>query len=202
MASLPSIELGVYEKLRRDPEFRRSFFLAESSSRIARQLIELRERRGLSQDELATRLGTKQPAISRVERADYQSWSFNTLRRLAETLDARIRVMIEPAEDVLHEYLAEETADPTKRDQNLSAWGEAPLSEQKTPVSLSAGGRTYGFEGDRQQSGHISGQRTEAEGAAISAHGVGSASQSISLSKGPIATGITIGHIDISARRI
>ncbi|HEY5363186.1 MAG TPA: hypothetical protein VIJ49_03200, partial [Aestuariivirga sp.] len=44
------------------------------------------------------------PAISRAERADYNNWSFNTLRRLAEAMDARIRVHIEAAEDVLWEY--------------------------------------------------------------------------------------------------
>ncbi len=31
-----------------------------------------------------------QPRISKVERADYENWSFNTLRRLAEAMDARI----------------------------------------------------------------------------------------------------------------
>src|SRR6476620_7813927 len=101
MGYLPSIDLGVYERLRDDADFRRSFFLAESSAHIAAQLIALRERRGLKQTQLAARLGTQQPAISRVERADYRSWSFNTLRRLADTMDARIRVYIEPAEDVL-----------------------------------------------------------------------------------------------------
>ena len=74
---------------------------------IARQLIELRKRRGLNQQKLAELAGTGQPAISRAERANYRNWSFNTLRRLAEAMDARIRVIIEPAEDVLGEYETE-----------------------------------------------------------------------------------------------
>lgn len=105
--ALPSIELDLVKKLQ-DRSYRQSFFIAESSALIAKQLIQLRKRRGLNQTEVAAALETGQPAISRVERADYRNWSFNTLRRLAEAMDARIRVYIEPSEDVLPEYEAEE----------------------------------------------------------------------------------------------
>jgi len=88
MNYLPSIDLDVAERLRADAEFRQAYFLAESSGMIARQLIGLRKRRGLSQTEIAKQLDTHQPAISRVESADYRNWSFNTLRRLAEAMDA------------------------------------------------------------------------------------------------------------------
>jgi transcriptional regulator with XRE-family HTH domain len=103
-ARLPSIDLGISKKLRSDRAYRKAFFLAESSALIAKQLIELRKRRGLNQAQVAEALGTGQPAISRVERADYRNWSFNTLRRLADAMDARLRVIIEPSEDVLREY--------------------------------------------------------------------------------------------------
>ena len=98
--TLPSINLELSKKLQ-DREYRQRFFLAESSSLIAKQLIELRKLRGLNQKQLAELAGTGQPAISRAERADYYNWSFNTLRRLAEAMDARIRVIIEPSEDVI-----------------------------------------------------------------------------------------------------
>ncbi|WOH72813.1 XRE family transcriptional regulator [Bradyrhizobium sp. NDS-1] len=108
---LSSIDLRLLEKLQGDRSYRQAFFLAESSALIAKQLIELRKRRGLSQKEVADELQTGQPAISRVERADYRNWSFNTLRRLAAALDARIRVVIEPAEDVIREYIIENKSD-------------------------------------------------------------------------------------------
>lgn len=104
---LPSIDLGLVRKLQ-DRGYRQSFFIAESSALIAKQLIQLRKRRGLNQKQVAEALDTGQPAISRVERADYRNWSFNTLRRLAEALDARLRIYIEPSEDVLPEYEEEE----------------------------------------------------------------------------------------------
>src|SRR5258706_1231544 len=98
-----SIERELSKKLL-DPGYRKRFFLAEASARIAAQLIALRKKRGLNQGDVAKLIGTKQPAISRVERADYNNWSFNTLRAIADVLDARVRVSIEPAEDILHEY--------------------------------------------------------------------------------------------------
>lgn len=101
-----SIDLNLSEKLQ-DPEYRKAFFLAKSSAMIAEQLVALRKRREFSQKEVADLTGTKQPAISRMERADYQNWSFNALRGVADALDARIRVYIEPAEDVLAEYNGE-----------------------------------------------------------------------------------------------
>lgn len=111
MTSLPSIDLDIAQRLKEDPKFRQAYFLAESSGMIARQLIRLRKRRGLSQKDVARELETRQPAISRVESADYCNWSFNTLRRLAEAMDARLRVIIEPAEDILREYEAQKDAD-------------------------------------------------------------------------------------------
>ncbi len=98
-----SIDLNLPEKLR-DREYRQKFFLAESSAQIAAQLIALRKRRDLNQQQVAELIGTQQPAISRIEKADYQSWSFSILRKVADALDARLQVSIEPAEDILYEY--------------------------------------------------------------------------------------------------
>jgi transcriptional regulator with XRE-family HTH domain len=67
-------------------------------------LITLRKRRGLNQTEVAEQAGTKQPAISRAEQADYQNRKLETLRAIVEALDGRLRVIIEAAEDVLAEY--------------------------------------------------------------------------------------------------
>jgi transcriptional regulator with XRE-family HTH domain len=99
----PAIDLDLPKKLR-DPDYRHQFFLAESSALIAEQLVALRKRRQLSQKQVADLAGTRQPAISRAEQADYRNWSFNTLRSIADVLDARIRVLIEASEDVLPEY--------------------------------------------------------------------------------------------------
>jgi transcriptional regulator with XRE-family HTH domain len=99
-----SIDLDLAAKLQGDSAFRREFFHAEASAKIAEQLIRLRKRRDLTQGELAKLAGTGQPAISRCERADYQNWTINTLRSITEALDGRLTVIIEAAEDVIGEY--------------------------------------------------------------------------------------------------
>lgn len=97
------IDLKLPEKLR-DKSYRRKFFWAESCAHIAKQLIDLRKRRGLNQKQVAEITGTKQPAISRAEQADNQSRNLSTLLSIADGLDARVRILIEPAEDILWEY--------------------------------------------------------------------------------------------------
>jgi transcriptional regulator with XRE-family HTH domain len=122
------IDLNLAQKLR-NREYRQKFFLAESSAHIAEQLIALRKRRGLDQTQLAEMIGTQQPAISRVEKANYQNWSFNTLRKIADAEDARIRVSIQPTEDVLKEYDTEAVEQPIDKEfvtviTNLMAAGQ------------------------------------------------------------------------------
>src|SRR2546428_811953 len=58
----------------------------------------LREQAGLSQKELARRLKTSQQQISRLESPDYEGHSLASLRRVAEVLHARVRVVFEPDE--------------------------------------------------------------------------------------------------------
>src|ERR1700738_4665616 len=107
------IEINLPAKLQ-DKQYRQKFFLAESSAQLAEQITALRKRRGLNQKQLADLVDTKQPAISRVEQADYQSWNFSTLRNIVGALDGRIRVTIEASEDVLPEYEKRVESDEAK----------------------------------------------------------------------------------------
>jgi transcriptional regulator with XRE-family HTH domain len=104
------IEIDLPSKLQ-DREYRQGYFLAESSADLAEQIAALRKRRGLNQTEVAELVGTKQPAISRVEQADYQNWNFGTVQKIVGALDGRMRVIIEAAEDVLPEYEEEATSE-------------------------------------------------------------------------------------------
>jgi len=61
-------------------------------AKVARNIYELRTKAGLSQRELADRIGTTQSAISRLEDADYQGHSLSMLRRVAEALGADVDV--------------------------------------------------------------------------------------------------------------
>jgi ribosome-binding protein aMBF1 (putative translation factor) len=59
---------------------------------IAVQIIELRERRGLTQAELAERSGIDQGDISRIERGS-TSPTARTVQRIAAALDADVRLV-------------------------------------------------------------------------------------------------------------
>lgn len=56
----------------------------------------LREKAGLTQKELAQRVGTTQQQISRLESPAYEGHSLAMLRRVAQALDAQVRVVFEP----------------------------------------------------------------------------------------------------------
>jgi ribosome-binding protein aMBF1 (putative translation factor) len=59
---------------------------------VAVQIIELRERHGLTQAELAERCGIDQADISRIERGS-TSPTARTLQRIADALDADLRLV-------------------------------------------------------------------------------------------------------------
>jgi transcriptional regulator with XRE-family HTH domain len=60
--------------------------------------------------ELARRLKTSQQQISRLESPDYEGHSLANLRRVAEVLHARVRVVFEPEEKDAGKCVAEATA--------------------------------------------------------------------------------------------
>jgi len=63
---------------------------------LARKIFELRTEAGLSQRELAERVGTSASAICRLEDADYEGHSLSILKRIAEALDRRVEIRFLP----------------------------------------------------------------------------------------------------------
>lgn len=71
----------------------------EQSYDLALALIQLRERHGLTQVELAQPCGVNQADISRIERGS-SSPTARTLQRIAEALDADVRLVERAASSV------------------------------------------------------------------------------------------------------
>ncbi len=86
------------EEQLRDPAFAARFRRAGEAWDVALQIAALRQKAGLSQKDLAKRLKTSQQQISRLESTGYEGHSLSTLRRVAEALHARVRIVLEPAE--------------------------------------------------------------------------------------------------------
>ncbi len=76
----------VEEQLSND-EFANGYHALEPEFQVARQVIKLRLQQGLSQKELAARVGTAKPNISCLERGTTNP-SLHLLQRVAEALGA------------------------------------------------------------------------------------------------------------------
>ena len=94
--SKTNFDLFLEEQLR-DPDFARRFKQAGEAWDVALQIAALREKAGLSQKDLATRLKTTQQQISRLESPGYEGHSLSMLRRVARVLNAQVRVVFEAA---------------------------------------------------------------------------------------------------------
>ena len=82
------------EKQLKDPGFAQKFIKAGEAWDVAIQLVFLRKKAGLSQKELAKRVGTSQQQISRLESPSYEGHSLSMLRRVADIFAASVHVEI------------------------------------------------------------------------------------------------------------
>ena len=79
----------------KDPAFAARFKEAGEAWDVAMQIASLRKESGLSQRELAKRVGTSQQQISRLESPGYEGHSLSMLRRVAQVMGASVRVQIQ-----------------------------------------------------------------------------------------------------------
>lgn len=87
------------DELRRDlladEEFRCGYAESFLNTFVAAQIKAIREQRGLTQAELAEKIGSKQAGVSRLENVNYSAWKTETLRKLARALNVRLRITFE-----------------------------------------------------------------------------------------------------------
>jgi ribosome-binding protein aMBF1 (putative translation factor) len=87
--ALKILQRRYYDK---KPERMASLAAERLNARIAREIYDLRAAAGLSQRQLAERLGTTASVICRLEDADYDGHSLSMLQRVAAALDAKIEI--------------------------------------------------------------------------------------------------------------
>jgi ribosome-binding protein aMBF1 (putative translation factor) len=80
-----------------DPKLVQEYEEEVVNAEIARKIYDLRTKAGLSQRELAKRIGTTASVICRLEDADYDGHSLSLLKRIAEALDKRVEIRFVPA---------------------------------------------------------------------------------------------------------
>lgn len=81
----------VLKKELKDPEFKRMYDEYGRQLEIAYQILQLRKKKGLSQAELAKRIGTKQSNVARIE-AGQQNFSIETLEKIAGVLGRNLKI--------------------------------------------------------------------------------------------------------------
>jgi transcriptional regulator with XRE-family HTH domain len=83
------------KRLLRDPEFQKEFEALEPEYKLASALIRLRLAKGLTQEQLAKLLNTKQESIARLESGDSLP-SLSTVKKVATVLDAELEINLRP----------------------------------------------------------------------------------------------------------
>ncbi len=93
------------KKLLEDPEFRKEYEALEPEYKLASALIRLRLAKGLTQEQLAKLLNTKQESIARLESGGSLP-SLSTVRKVADALDAEVEINLRPKHHPVKDGLA------------------------------------------------------------------------------------------------
>lgn len=81
------------KELMKDPEVRKEYDALRPQYELAAQIIEARLKKGLSQSQLAEKIGTKQSAIARLESGDYNP-SVGFLEKVADATGTRLKIQL------------------------------------------------------------------------------------------------------------
>jgi DNA-binding XRE family transcriptional regulator len=74
------------DELWADPEYRKIYEEEAAKSELWLQLVEARREAGLTQKQMAARLGVSQAQVARIEKEGYDAYTLNTLRRYVKAL--------------------------------------------------------------------------------------------------------------------
>ena len=88
----------LFARWRKDPDYAAAFDALREEYAIAAALIAARNHAGLTQSELAERMGTTQSAVARMESGRVRP-STTTLEKVAKATGTRLRVSFEPEDE-------------------------------------------------------------------------------------------------------
>ena len=88
-----------FAKWRENPEYRAAYDALEEEFALVRALIEARAGAGLTQEQVAQRMGTTQAVIARLEGGRVRP-STRTLERFAKATGTRLKISFEPETSV------------------------------------------------------------------------------------------------------
>jgi transcriptional regulator with XRE-family HTH domain len=111
-----------------DKRYRRVYVEDFLNTSIAAQIQALRKARKLSQKQLASKIGTKQNGISRLEDVNYTGWRVGTLKKLARAFDVVLVVRFESFGSALNDI-----ASFSKQSLLVPSFDEDPVFTPEKP---------------------------------------------------------------------
>src|SRR5580704_10981042 len=85
----------LHKKWMKEPKYKKAYDALEPEFVLASAVMDVRNRAGLTQEELARKMGTTQPVVARLESGRSRP-SLRTLERLAEATGSRLHIRFEP----------------------------------------------------------------------------------------------------------
>jgi ribosome-binding protein aMBF1 (putative translation factor) len=76
----------------KDPLIKAHYREERQALKLAMRIANLREKKGLSQQQLAKLMGTSQQAVSRIESGEYEGFTLKTLEKIAEATGTRVKI--------------------------------------------------------------------------------------------------------------
>ena len=76
----------------KDPEFKAHYQEERQALMLAMKIATLREKKGLSQQQMAKLMGTSQQAVSRIESGEYEGFTLKTLEKIAEATGTKVKI--------------------------------------------------------------------------------------------------------------
>ncbi|WP_373533124.1 helix-turn-helix transcriptional regulator [Vampirovibrio sp.] len=81
-------------RLMEEPAFVNEYKASKPFAEVTMQIIRARYDAGLTQQQLAEKIGTRQSVISRIESFDYSGMNLRTLQRIAEALGLEVDIQL------------------------------------------------------------------------------------------------------------
>jgi len=76
----------------KDPGFKAHYQEERQALKLAMKIAKLREKKGLSQQQMAKLMGTSQQAVSRIESGEYEGFTLKTLEKIAEATGTKVKI--------------------------------------------------------------------------------------------------------------
>ncbi len=89
-----TIEEHIAEHMK-NPKFKKAWHDIDPEFELLESFIKVRGKAGVTQEELAKKIGTKQPALSRLERGGFGKATVETLKKIADALDAELIIKLQ-----------------------------------------------------------------------------------------------------------